>query len=92
MLANVIHTPETINFLENQPDIAQDVMESLLRLIKEPKIQVSVLMHILIALSYLAKDNFTQQMNECRFAERIQQFVEYYSQIRTTGKERFNIR
>jgi len=45
MLANVIHTPSTIEYLEYNPDIATKVMDSLLRLIRET-IPVSVLMHL----------------------------------------------
>ena len=42
-------------------------------------------MHILICLSYLSKENFSKQMEECRFVDRISEFVEYYSVI-NTGK------
>lgn len=59
-------------------------METLLKMIRD-SIPVSVLMHILIALSYLSKDNFSKQIEECQFVDRISQFVEYYSQIKTTG-------
>lgn len=65
-------------------------MESLLKLIRE-QIPVSVLMHILIALSYLSKDNFGRQIEKCRFVDRISEFVEYYSQIRTTDNEALEI-
>lgn len=61
-------------------------MEQLLKFIRE-NIQVSVLMHTLIALSYLSKENFQHQMEECNFVDRISEFVEYYSQINTAGKE-----
>lgn len=55
-----------------------------MRLIKE-NIPISVLMHILIALSYLSRENFTQEMRECQFEDRISTFVESYSQINTAG-------
>ena len=45
-------------------------MEKLLRLIRE-KIPVSVLMHILISLSYISKENFRQQMQASKFVEKI---------------------
>jgi hypothetical protein len=60
-------------------------MESLLRLIKE-NIPISVLMHILIALSYLSRESFQQEMRECQFEDRISTFVEQYSQINTAGR------
>lgn len=51
-------------------------------------IQVSVLMHILICLSYLSKEElFKTQKENCNFVERISDFVEYYSQINTAENE-----
>lgn len=57
LLANVIHSPHTISFLENNMDLAKEVLKDLLKLMNA-KIPVSVLMHILIAISYLSKENF----------------------------------
>lgn len=57
LLANIIHSPHTISFLENNLDIAKDILIDLLDLMNSD-IPVSVLMHILIAISYLSKDNF----------------------------------
>lgn len=90
MLANVIHTPSTIEYLEYNPEIATKVMDSLLRLIRET-IPVSVLMHLLIGLSYLSKDNFSRQIEECGFVDKISEFVEFYSQIKTTDNEALEI-
>ncbi|CAD8059495.1 unnamed protein product [Paramecium sonneborni] len=81
-LANIIHTPYTLQYLEHQPKFTHQVMEQFLKFIKD-QIQVSVLMHILICLSYLSKENFANQMEECRFIDRISEFVEYYSVINT---------
>lgn len=39
--------------------MALDVMEKMLKLMRQ-KIPVSVLMHILICLSYMSKDNFQE--------------------------------
>ena len=58
LLANVIHSQHTLNFLENNMDITKKILYSLLKLIKST-IPVSVLMHILIAISYLSKENFS---------------------------------
>jgi hypothetical protein len=52
-------------------------------MIKE-NIPTSVLMHILICLSYLSKDRFSSIKEECKFYERITEFVEYYSNIRAS--------
>ena len=41
-------------------------------------------MHILICLSYLSKDRFTAIKEDCKFYDRITEFVEYYSNIRAS--------
>lgn len=53
-------------------------------MIKE-NIPTSVLMHILICLSYLSKERFSAIKDECRFYDRITEFVEYYSNIRASN-------
>ncbi len=90
LLANIIHSPHTISFLENNMDLAKKILESLLNLIKS-SIPVSVLMHILIAISYLSKDNFQEILTEVKFIDRITKFIEYYSQINTTDNEALEI-
>lgn len=75
LLANIIHSPHTISFLENNLDLAKRILEQLLNLMKS-NIQVSVLMHILIAISYLSKENFTSILNEVKFTEKISKFIE----------------
>lgn len=52
-------------------------------MIKE-NIPTSVLMHILICLSYLTKEKFAAIKEECKFYDRITEFVEYYSNIRAS--------
>ena len=39
----------------------------------------SVLVHALICLSYLSKEQFSQAMEECEFVDRMSQFVDWYS-------------
>lgn len=51
------------------------------------KIPVSVLMHILIAISYLSKEDFKDIIEDCKLHEKIAKFIEKYSQINTTGKD-----
>jgi hypothetical protein len=63
-------------------------MESMLRLLKMTNLQVSILMHLLICLSYLSKEEyFKVQKENCNFVEKISEFVEYYSQINTSENE-----
>ena len=51
-------------------------------------LQVSILMHLLICLSYLSKEEyFKTQKENCSFVEKISEFVEYYSQINTSENE-----
>lgn len=63
-------------------------METMLRMLKETNLQVSILMHLLICLSYLSKEEFFKvQKENCNFVERISDFVEHYSQINTSENE-----
>ena len=85
LLSNIMHSPHTLAFLENNIDIAKKVLGSLLTLLKA-KIPVSVLMHVLIAISYVSKENFSPILEELKFVDKISKFVETYSQINTVGK------
>lgn len=86
MLANITHNHFTLTYFEQHPDFTLQIMQQFLKFIRE-NIPVSVLMHILICLSYLSKESFQQQMEECNFVDKISEFVEYYSQINTTDNE-----
>jgi hypothetical protein len=57
MLANVIHAPTTLKYLESKSDFTHKILKNCLKLMRED-IPVSVLMHILIALSYLSNEKF----------------------------------
>lgn len=61
-------------------------MQGLLSLLKE-KIPTSVLMHILICLSYLSKERFSNAIEETQFVDKISQFVEYYSHLNLTESD-----
>ena len=54
-----------------------NIMDNILRFIREP-MEVSVLMHLLITLSYLCKDKFKKQMEEVGVAKRIHEFTVLY--------------
>ena len=66
MLANIIHTPSTIAYLTKENEFSTEVMKRILKLIRE-NIPVSVLMHLLICLSYLSKIN--KLIEECHFVD-----------------------
>jgi len=55
LLANILHSENTLEHLERSPKLTKDIMVSSLSFLKE-KIPTSVLMHILISLSYLSKE------------------------------------
>lgn len=57
-------------------------MNGLLLLLKEPQqIATSVLLHVLICLSYLSKERFAQALEDTHFVDKISDFVEVYSQM-----------
>lgn len=68
LLANILHCPSTLEKLEQNPDFAKDIMLKLLQMLKE-NIPSTVLMHILICLSYLSKERFSSQIEECNFVD-----------------------
>ena len=59
---------------------------TLLKLLKE-NIPSTVLMHILICLSYLSKERFSQQIEECNFVDKISDFVEHYNNLNTSTND-----
>lgn len=61
MLANIIHSKWCQIKLCEKPDQAVYIMDSILKFIRHP-MEVSVLMHLLITLSYLCKPKFKKQM------------------------------
>jgi len=78
LLANILHSYAVLEALEKNQSLLKDIMTRLLNLLKEA-IPTSVLIHVLICLSYLSKERFNQVLEECLFVERISDFVEWYS-------------
>ena len=78
LLANILHSYQVLDSLEKSPQILNDIMLRLLGLLKE-NIPTSVLVHLLICLSYLSKERFNPALEECMFVDRISEFVEWYS-------------
>ena len=82
LLANILHAQSTAtSLLESQNRaLLVSTTQQLLQLINEPSMPTSTLMHILICLSYLNKDQFTPiAEQECRFSTLIEDFVTEYS-------------
>jgi hypothetical protein len=80
LMANMLHAASTHEYLTKNPNVTKNLMIKLLGLLKA-KIPTSVLMHLLICLSYLNKEKFQVQAEQCGFADLISEFVEYYSKI-----------
>ena len=59
LLANVLHATNSHEYLTKNPKYTRGLMVKILKLLKEP-IPTSVLMHLLICLSYLNKEKFAK--------------------------------
>ena len=57
-MANILHSYQVLDALERNPRMLADIMTRLLNLLKE-NIPTSVLIHLLICLSYLSKERFS---------------------------------
>lgn len=81
LLANVLHAKSTSNTLAATREFTTGLIMRLLSLITRKNLPTSVLMHLLICLSYLNKDQFAEmaESKQVNFSERIAQFVEEYS-------------
>jgi len=73
MLANVIHSRWCQDALSKKSELVVFIIDSVLKIIKEPpeKIEVSVLMHLLISLSYLCREKFRKQLDETHLERRV---------------------
>ena len=87
MLANVVHARWTQEALTQKPEMVSFIIESVLKVIKEPseRMEVSVLMHLLITLSYLCREKFRKQIDETHLERRVREFVEFYDMTNREG-------
>ena len=86
LLANILHAKSSSEHLSKDKKYVTKLLEMMLKLIKD-KIPTSVLMHLLICLSYLSKDAFLECCDAVGFFDKISEFVEWYSRIPTTDSE-----
>jgi hypothetical protein len=79
LLANILHAQSTITTLV--PLTVTGILNRILGMLQvpHPQLPTSVLMHLLICLSYLKRDRFQQSLEQCQFIDRIAEFVETYS-------------
>lgn len=73
LLANILYSSFTINFLEENNSFCRNMMQTFLDMINED-IPISVLMHLLICLKCLKKKKFKEIQNECKFDEKFKKF------------------
>jgi len=57
LLANILHASSTHDYLSKNPAFTKSLMKKMLKTLRDP-IPTSVLMHLLICLSYLNKEKF----------------------------------
>ena len=85
LLANILHCKITQDWLRKNTDQAMKITLQLLDCLTQKKMPASVLMHILICLSYMnhgEKLNNLVNQPQCRFNTRISEFVESYSKLK----------
>lgn len=78
LLANIFHNYAVLEKLEKSTPLLSEILTRLIALLKE-NLPTSVLIHLLICLSYLSKERFGQTLEEVHFVERISDFVEWYT-------------
>jgi hypothetical protein len=59
LMANVLHATSTHEYFTKNTQFTKNLMVKLLKMIRD-KVPTSVLMHLLICLSYLNKEKFAQ--------------------------------
>jgi hypothetical protein len=85
MLANMLHSKWGQISLVAKPEQTVYVMDCILKYIREP-VELSVLMHLLISLSYLCKPKFKKQAEAANVSKRVSEFAEYYEGSCSKGK------
>lgn len=89
LLANILHASCTIETLESNQRLTEEVMDQLLSLITYDEgagtvgdptsLPTSTLIHCLICLSYLSKERFGPAIESSNFMDRISSFVGSFS-------------
>ena len=84
LLANLLHASTTLELLESNQNLTNEIMDSILDLINDDRdvnnLPTSTLIHLLICLSYLSKERFSKSIDDTQFVDRISMFVESFSQ------------
>lgn len=86
LLANILHSRTTLEFLDNNNSVCRNLMETFLSMIGE-NISPTLLKHFLMCLGYLDDKKFEKVKEECRFYKRIDEFFEYFIKIKTNNED-----
>lgn len=86
LLANILHNYSVLDKLDKNPSLLSEILSRLIGLLKQ-NIPTSVLIHLLICLSYLSKERFGQVLEEVHFVEKISDFVEWYTMKNASPSE-----
>lgn len=79
LIANLVSSHYGMVYLENRQNESEDLMNSMLEMIKGENVASCVLIHLLIALTSMANERFINILDSTQFNERISEFVEFYS-------------
>jgi hypothetical protein len=83
LLVNILLSQQTIETLTKQTELAKTIITTLMSFLKE-KLSYIVLLHMLLCLVELSKEAFAILHEELAFADKINDFAEFYSQINVT--------
>lgn len=86
LLANILKSKTTLEFLENNNSVCRNLMETFLSMIGE-NIPVTLLKHFLMCLGYLDDERFAKIKEECRYYKRIDEFYDQFIKINTNNEE-----
>ena len=85
MIANILKSNNTLEFIEKNVGIYKNLSETFFSLIKE-KIPSSALMNILVCLKYLGKERFKNQKDECKFNNKTEEFKDYFKRSKANSE------
>ena len=86
LLANILRSKITLDFLANNNSVCRNLMETFLSMIGE-NISPNLLKHFIMCLGYLDDQRFDKIKEESRFYKRIDEFFEHFSKNNTNNEE-----
>ena len=86
LLANILRSKTTLEFLENNESFCKNLMETFLSMIGED-LSPTLLKHFLMCLGYLDDKRFNKIKEDCRFNKRIDEFYDHFANINASNEE-----